>query len=194
MSHQPPLFLHLNNEVRGPFNWDQLRELAESGVIMPATESSLSGAGPWTAICEVGDYAEVFPQRTKLQFKATLFERVNQPSDLPVDLHALIAAANRGRPAPPAGSPPAATRPGNQVEDILRLNREHEKRAGLDQLKPMPPAPNRRRRDYLGLLVGGNLVILLGLYSLGGLALGGVLAVVFTLCLTWALYGIMDKY
>ena len=44
------------------------------------------------------------------------------------------------------------------------------------------------------LLIGGNLVILLTLYAIGGLALGGVVAAVFTLVITWALYGIMDKY
>jgi hypothetical protein len=194
MSHPPPLFLRLNNDVRGPFEWDRLCELAESGVITPATESSARGDGPWTAICDAGDYSGVFPQRAQLQFKARPFEEVNRSSYPPVDHHALIAAANRGRPASPAGVPPAAVQPGNEVEDILRLNREREKQAGLDQLKPAPPGPNRRRRDYLMLLIGGNLAIILGLYAIGGLALGGVVAVVYTLSITWALYGIMDKY
>jgi hypothetical protein len=194
MSHQPPLFLRLNNEVRGPFDWDRLRALAESGVITPATEASPSGAGPWTAIRDAGDYGGVFPERAQLQFKARSFERVNRASDPPVDHHALIAAANRGRPALPAGDPPAVARPTNEVEDILRLNREREKQAGLDQLKLMPPRPNRRRRDYLMLLIVGNLMLFLGLNAIGGLALGGVVAVVFTLGITWALYGVMDKY
>jgi hypothetical protein len=194
MSQLPPLFLRLNHEVRGPFEWDRLCELAESGVITPATESSPCGDGPWTAIRDAGDYHGVFPQRAQLQFKAKPFEEVNRSSHPPVDHHALIAAANRGRPAPPAGRPPVAAPSGNEVEDILRLNREREKQAGLDQLKPAPPGPNRRRRDYLMLLIGGNLVILLTLYAIGGLALGGVVAAVFTLVITWALYGIMDKY
>lgn len=194
MPPPPPLFLRLNNEVRGPFGWERLCELAESGVITAATEVSPRSDGPWTAIREAENYAGVFPQRAQFQFKGRPFAKLNRPSDPPVDHHALIAAANRGRPGPPAGAPPAAARPGNAVEDILRLNREHEKRAGLDQLKPQPPVPNRRRRDYLMLLIGGNLVILLGLNAVGGLALGGMLAVVFTLCLTWALYGVMDKY
>jgi hypothetical protein len=136
----------------------------------------------------------VFPQRAQLQFKAKPFEEVNRPSDPRVDHHALIAAANRGRPAPPAGRPLAAAQSGKEVEDILKLNREREKQAGLDQLKPAPPGPNRRRRDYLMLLIGGNLAIFLTLYAIGGLALGGVVAAVFTLVITWALYSIMDKY
>lgn len=194
MSHQPPLFLRLNNEVRGPFEWDRLCELAESGVITPATESSPGGNGPWTAIRDAGDYSGVFPLRAQFQFKARPFEAVNRPSDPPVDHPALIAAANRGRPASPASGPPAVARTTNEVEDILRLNREYEKRAGLDQLKPMPPVPNRRRRDYLMLLIVGNLVLFFGLNAIGGLALGGMVAAVFTLVITWAMYGVMDKY
>jgi hypothetical protein len=194
MSHPPPLFLRLNNEVRGPFDWDRLCELAESGVITPATDSSPRGDGPWTVIRDAGDYHGVFPLRAQLQFKARPFKAVNRPSDPPVDHHALIAAANRGRPAPPAGAPLVTAQSGNEVEDILRLNREREKQAGLDQLKPAPPGPNRRRRDYLMLLISGNLVLFFGLNAIGGLALGGVVAAVFTVGLTWAVYGIMDKY
>jgi hypothetical protein len=194
MSHPPPLFLRLNNEARGPFAWDRLCELAESGVITPATKASSNRVGPWTPISEAGDYAAVFPLRTQLQFKARPFEAVNRPSDPPVDHHALIAAANWGRPAPPTAAPPAAAQSGNEVEDILRLNREREKQAGLDQLKPAPPGSNRRRRDYLMLLISGNLVLFFGLNAIGGLALGGVVAAVFTVGLTWAVYGIMDKY
>ena len=100
MSHPPPLFLLLNDEVRGPFEWDRLCKLAESGVITPATDSSPRGDGPWTAIRDAGDYRGVFPLRAQLQFKARPFEAVNRPSDPPVDHHALIAAANRG----PAGT------------------------------------------------------------------------------------------
>jgi hypothetical protein len=194
MSHQPPLFLRLNNEVRGPFEWNRLRELAASGVITPATKASPSDAGPWTAIRDAGDYGGVFPQRAQLQFKARPFERVNRASDPPVDHHALIAAANRGRPAPAAGGPPAAAQSGNEVEDILRLNRERERQAGLDQLKPMPPVPNRRRRDYWMVLLGGNLVILLGLGAITGPVIAAMLAAFFTAGITWVMYGVMDKY
>jgi hypothetical protein len=174
-SHPPPLFLRLNNEIRGPFAWDRLCELAESGVITSATESSQSGIGPWTAIREAGDYAGVLPQRAQLQFKARPFEKVNQPSE------------------PPAGGPAAAP-PGNEVENILRLNREREKQAGLDQLRLAPPVPNRRRRDYLMLLIGGNLVIVLGVGAIAGPIIAAMLAAVFTVGVTWVLYGVMDKY
>jgi hypothetical protein len=193
MSHPPPLFLRLNNETRGPFAWDRLRELAESGVITPATEASLHADGPWTAITETGDYAGIFPQRVQLHFKARPFKKVNLPSESPVDHHALIAAANQGKPALPTGGQPAA-KPKNEVENILQLNREREKQAGLDELKPMPPRPNHRRRDYWIIIIGGNLAILLGLGSIAGLIITSMLAAFFTAGITWVMYGVMSRY
>ena len=76
--------------------------------------------------------------------------------------------------------------------EILRENARFQART--EKPVDLTSRSNRRRRDYLMLLIGGNLVIFLTLYAIGGLALGGVVAAVFTLVITWALYGILDKY
>jgi hypothetical protein len=194
MPNPPPLFLRLNLEIRGPFDWDRLHELAETGIITAATEVSPDRAGPWTPIGEAGDYARVFPPRIHYAFKTRPFQQVNRPADPPADHPVAIAATNEGRCAPAAGRPASTPPPPDDVERILRLNRECERRAGLDRLKPMLPVPNRRRRDYWMLLIGGNLVCLLALNAIGGLALAGVVAGVFTAGLTWLMYGAMDRY
>ena len=108
-------------------------------------------------------------------------------------LASTIAAANRTTSAESAAHPPPSPGPPNDVEHILRLNLQREQQAGLHALKPMPPVPNRRRRDFWMLLIGGNLVLFLGLNAIG-LALGGVVAAVFTAWITWVMYGIMDRY
>ncbi|MGA2445487.1 MAG: hypothetical protein ABSG50_08705 [Opitutaceae bacterium] len=194
MSHQPVLFLRLNNEVRGPFGKDQLRELAELWVITPATEVSESAAGPWTRIQEAAGCADVFRERPQYQFKAKEFAKLNLDTTPPVDHRDLIAAANRGRSTAPGFYPPAASKSPTTVEEVLKLNREREHAAGLDVLKPMPRVINRRRRDYLIVLIGGNLVFYFGLNAISGPAVGGLMAFFYTIGITWVMYGVMDKY
>jgi hypothetical protein len=194
MSHQPVLFLRLNNEVRGPFGKDQLRELAELWVITPATEVSESAAGPWTRIQEAAGCADVFRERTHYQFKAREFTRLNLDTTPPVDHRDLIAAANRGNSAAPGAPPSASPKPLNAIEEIIKLNRERDPQRGADGLKLMPPVKDRRRRDYWILLIGGNLVFFFGANALGGPAAGGIMVFMFTLGLTWVMYGVMDKY
>ena len=194
MSQQPVLFLRLNNEVRGPFGKDQLRELAELWVITPATEVSESSAGPWTRIQEVTGCADVFRERTQYQFKAKEFAKLNLDTTPPVDHRELIAAANRGKSTAPGFFPPASSKSPTTVEEVLKLNRERERQAGLDVLKPMPRAINRRRRDYWIVLIVGNLVFFFGLNAIGGPVVGGLMAFFFTIGITWVMYGVMDKY
>ena len=131
MSHPPALFLRLKNEVRGPFRKEQLRELAELWVITPATEASESAAGPWQKIQEAAGYADVFPERIQYQFKTKEFARLNLDTTPPVDHRDLIAAANRGRSTAPGFPPPASPQSPTTVEEVLKLNRKHERQAGL---------------------------------------------------------------
>ena len=72
--------------------------------------------------------------------------------------------------------------------------REREHAAGLDVLKPLPRVINRRRRDYLIVLIGGNLVFYFGLNAISGPAVGGLMAFFYTIGITWVMYGVMDKY
>lgn len=53
---------------------------------------------------------------------------------------------------------------------------------------------NRQRRDYWILIVGGNLVILLGLNAIAGLIIARMLAGFFSAGITWVMYGVMDRY
>ena len=86
----------------------------------------------------------------------------------------------------------------DDVLEILKINRDNERQAGLDQLPVLPPRPNRRRRDYWIMLAIVNgffaATMLLGrgyvpvvVYSLSGMVL-------FTAGITWILYGVMDRY
>ena len=119
-----PLFLRLTGEIRGPFGRKRLRELAETGVITPATEAAEQRDGPWQSVGDLPGGAELFPERARLQFKAREFERLNQNATPPVNHRVLVAAAQE-RKAPSAAT---AQRPGD-IEEILRLNREREKEA-----------------------------------------------------------------
>jgi hypothetical protein len=194
MSHPPALFLRLNNEVRGPFRKEQLRELAELWVITPATEASESAAGPWKKIQESAGYADVFPERTQYQFKAKEFAKLNVDTTPPVDHRDLIAAANRGSSTAPGFRPPASSQAPATVGEVLKLNREYERQAGLDVLKPMPPASKRRRNDYLMVMIGGNLFFFFVLNALSGPAVGALMVLFYTIGITWVMYGVMDKY
>jgi len=197
MTAWPVSFVRIDNEVRGPLTPDQLRELAEASTITPETEAATDAAGPWMRFCEIPDCIELFPERPQYKFKAALFEQVNRPDAPPVDHQDLIAAANRPPPSIPGRSPPPAAA-ANQVLEILKFNRECEKRAGLDQLSAQPPRSNRRLLDYWILFALGNgffgTALWLGwgnasvmVYSISGVAL-------FTGGLTWVMYGVMDRY
>ncbi len=197
MTVWPVSFVRIDQEVRGPFTPEQLRALAERGLITLETEAAAGAAGPWMKFCESQVGVDFFANRPGSEFKPEGFERVNQRGGTPVDHRELIAAANRP-PPPAAGSPaPPATTP-NQIFEILQLNREHEMRAGLHQLSVQPPRSNRRRFDYWILMAVGNgffgSTLCLGwsnapvmVYSISGM-------VIFTAGVTWVMYGVMDRY
>jgi hypothetical protein len=198
MSTPAALFVRIDDAVRGPFTPDQLRSLVEVGAITPETAAAADAAGPWAPLRELPAADGLFPKPVQFQFKARSFEPVNRAGETPVDHRALIAAANRPPAAAAAGpaSAPAATP--NEVFDLLRENRAREHAAGLDDLAPLPPRPNRRRCDFLILLIGGNLLFLTGfltaprnvvtvLFAFSG-------AVFYTASLVWVMYGVMSRY
>ncbi len=189
MPDSPPLFVRLHRETRGPFTLDQLRELAEAGVITPETAASAQAAGPWSPLRDLPDGGGLFRARPQFQFKARDFEAVNRPEAAPVDHRALIAAANQGRAPPPGGRPAASS---NEVVEILqentRLQLQHERPVDLT------PRPNRRRRDYLiAMTVVNGFFVASLLYGGGGIfALSGI--VICSAGITWIMFGVMDRY
>ena len=188
------LFVILDGAVRGPFDRDRLRQLAEDGVIGPATETAETATGPWRKFQEIPEVAGLLPRRRTFEFKAKTYENVNQAPAPAVDHRDLIVAANRSlRPDAIASPPPAeAPRPG-EVGEILQSNREREKQAGFDELKPMPRRRHRRFRDYLLLLILGNGLCVASIVA--GNAIFGVAGMVlFTAAITWVMFVVMDRY
>jgi hypothetical protein len=194
----PAYFVRLNDDIRGPFGWERLKELAETRVITPETEAAENRAGPWVKFMDIPGCSSLFPERIQFQFKAKSFEQVEPRSAPPVDHRELIAAANRQSPSPAGAGPPVSPRIPNELEEILRLNRAREQQAGLDQLKPLPRAPNRRRRDYLILMILFNGFFIWSLVSgrsnptVVTSSIAGI--VIFSAGLSWIMYGVMDRY
>ncbi len=189
MPDAPTFFVRLNGVTRGPFTPDQLRELAEVGVVTPQAVASAQAAGPWSRLQDLPGGAGLFRERPQFQFKPREFERANLPDAAPVDHRELIAAAGRGKRQPPADRPPPTA---NDVKELLRENT----RIQLQHEKPvdLTPRPNRRWRDFLiamtvvngffvaSLLFGGG-----GVFALSGIVIGSA-------GITWIMFGVMDRY
>ena len=191
MADPTPTYLLLAGDVRGPFTPDQLRLLAESGVIAPETVAAARREGPWSPMGARPDAAAIFPARREFQFKEADFERVNTATAR-LDHRDLIAAAQSG-PAK-AGEPPPPV-----PNDVLELVRETA-RLGAQYEPPvdLTPRPNRRRIDYLfgmiavnGLL--GTAIILSG-HNLIATLYAGSGMVVFSAGFTWLMYGVLRRY
>jgi len=193
MPSAPTIFLRLGNEVRGPFGRERLRELAASNVVTPATEAAETAGGPWIRLQELPEWTDIFPTRAHYRFKARQFVPVNRSDAPPVDHREMIGAAQRNDGVAPAAGP-ATPPPPNEIETILQQNRARQQQAGLDRLRAMPRAKYRRLRDYLIVVIGGNLVIFLSLNAFAGPAIGVMLAAFFTAGITWVMYGVMDRY
>jgi hypothetical protein len=164
MNSAPQLYIRVGAETRGPYDTGQLRELAEVGVVTPATESASALAGPWTPLGTAGNAPIVFPPRPELGFKEREVTRLNHDSTPPVELRAMIDFANR--PLSPAeaasveraraSAPPAGP---NEVERMVTDVNEKLKR-----LEPPPPPPPKWRPSSLQvlcalLLVSGNIAL-----------------------------------
>ena len=145
MESAPPFFVRVRDKSHGPFAADHLRELAAGGHIGPATEIASTADGPWARLETLPVAATLFPAGPRD------FERANQNSGPPIDLHEIIAAANRPpvalTPTANVPPPPPASAP-HDVRSLLQFNLAMEKRRGLHKLKPLFARPSRRRRDY----------------------------------------------
>ena len=192
MADPIPTYLLLAGDVRGPFSPDQLRLLAESGVIAPETAAAARREGPWSPMGARPDAAAIFPARREFQFKEPEFERVNAAAGPRLDQREQIAAARRD-PAKAGGPPPPAP------NDVLEIVRETA-RIGAQHEPPvdLTPRPNRRRLDYwlgmtavngilAGFIVLGHGNIIVTLYAGSGM-------VVFSAGFTWLMYGVLRRY
>lgn len=204
----------------GPFSLEQLRELAASNAITPATEVAAETAGPWARI-------ETLPLNTTL-FSAAAnrpnFHRANTNSSPPINLHDIIAAANRS--APTSSQPIAPSKPISAEHDVsalLQFNHEIEKKRGLFTLAPKVARKSRRGRDYRRLLFGvGALIFMIlsfeavlavSLQTMAArmpdqfwpilwqvlfhspiLAWGVAMFAFYAIALGWLMFGLMDDY
>jgi hypothetical protein len=177
------------------------------------------------------------PPRKFYGLKPKEFERVNaapapatpnvaadpgiaQAGSGPIDVKDLIRAGAGEGPA--LGWHKVANRD-NEVHSILRDNLARANAAGLNEVLPVTHKFRRRRRDYLVLMMGGNLfigvvyavemfigfqvqtlaakmpnefsnLVRYALHTPTSYAMALVGMVFFSGCLTWLMYGIMDDY
>ena len=139
------------------------------------------------------------PPRKNYGFKDRQFQRdnVRASTDAPMPT-AKELAIMAGPPKPGAKGPtgPKATDP-NDVFAVLEENRATERRLGKDEIV-VKKLKSKRRRDYLLLLVLGNLLIV-ALVALGGFnpismifGLAGI--IMLSLGATWIMWFVMDRY
>lgn len=69
----PRYFVRVEAEVRGPYDVDQLRQLAEVQVITPASDAARSRDGPWEKMATLADAVSIFPARAEIAFTAARF-------------------------------------------------------------------------------------------------------------------------
>ena len=153
---------------------------------------------------------EADPPRKHYGFKEREFKRDNAPASAapppPTAKELAIMSGQKisSAPKPPTGAkadlPAAALAKAgdpNDVFAVLQANRAVEQQAGLNEVE-IRTVKSRRRRDYVFLLIGGNLAIL-GAVALGGFNIMSVIfglsgLVMFNLGLTWVMWQVMGKY
>jgi len=117
---------------------------------------------------------------------------------IPVDHHALIAAANRpAQPRAKSGAQgTAGTRAANEVVEILRENARIQ--AQFEKPLDLTPRSNRRLVDYLILMILVNGFFIWRLLASQGdpttmvYSFSGI--ILFSVGITWVMYGVMDRY
>lgn len=142
---------------------------------------------------------ETEPPRKTYGFKERSFPRDNAPASqqppapTAQDLAKLAGPVTRQSAqaaGPKAGDP-------NDIQAALARNRAVEQRHGFDAVE-IREVKSRRRRDYLLLLVGGNVLIVGTVLLLGAnvvsvlFGFGGV--ILFSLSLTWIMWQVMGRY
>ena len=138
------------------------------------------------------------PPRKIYQFKDKEFERVNKslgvssadsadPNDVPIDIQDLYRSANAS-PVVKSDSVPVE----NEIHDILRENLAWDKAAGLHDIEFKPRRKSKRTKDYLMLVIGGNLLLTGGFFIMPVFAGAGF--VLYNVCLIWVMWVVMGDY
>ena len=139
------------------------------------------------------------PPRKIYQFKDKEFERVNKSlgvssadsadpnDDVPIDIQDLYRSANAS-PVVKSDSVPVE----NEIHDILRENLARDKAAGLHDIEFKPRRKSKRTKDYLMLVIGGNLLLTGGFFIMPVFAGAGF--VLYNVCLIWVMWVVMDDY
>jgi hypothetical protein len=165
----PRHFVRVHDEVRGPYDVAQLRDLAEAGVVTPDTPAASQLAGPWAALGGHPERDVIFPPRVELPLKPATLPAASDANAPRVILSDIIAAAVTGdrvlRPSHPpdlAAYQAAKTAgPLNEVQEMVRAVNEREA-----QFAPPPPPPpqrpllTRRAKTILVLALIGNSLLL----------------------------------
>lgn len=172
MPTAPRYFLMEAGERTGPHSLLVLRQKADVAALSPDTRVAPENEpNLWAPL---RDYqvlcSELIPERPHYTLGAHAIERVNDST----------------LPAAPS------------VQEILSSNLAHERRVEGHLLKAVPPRSNRRLRDYLGLVVAGNLFsalawVLLPAHPMVVVPLLGFV-VIYNVGLAWVLFGVMDRY
>ena len=142
------------------------------------------------------------PPRKFYRLKAAEFEAVNAPTDTPpadstpTNVRGHLRAAN----SPPASatSVPAAAKPANDVQALLRDEAARRRAAGGDVILPPPRRRSLRTRDFWLLLLTVNgffAFAAFGPYRNAMTFVYGVAGMIlFTISLVWVMWFVMDDY
>jgi len=143
---------------------------------------------------------EADPPRKVYGFKEREFKRAEAPTSEAAPMPTAKELAMMAGPVAQHGKAAAGTRKAddpNDVYAVLQENRAVENKKGLDEFE-IKKIKSRRRRDWLLLLICGNLAIL-GAVALAGFniisAIFGLAgAIMFSLSVTWIMWQVMNKY
>ena len=143
---------------------------------------------------------EADPPRKNYGFKEREFKRDNalasDAAPVPTAKELAMMAGPAAKHGQAAVGKQKADDP-NDVYAVLQGNRALEQKHGLDTVE-IKRVKSRRKRDFLLLIIGGNLAIL-GAVALGGFNIVSVIfglagVIVFSLGTTWIMWQVMSKY
>lgn len=164
MNPLPRYFVRVGEDVRGPYDVAQLRQLAEVDVITPAHEVAGAREGPWQPAGALAQQAEIFPPRTEHALKPTDFSVINDAATPAVDFRDIIEQAQVAgrvlRPSHPSDlaahfAKKAAAEP-NEIEAMVREVQARDAEFAPPLPPPPPWRPSRRLVLVVSLAIAGN--------------------------------------
>ena len=198
MSETPPgagIFVQMSDGMRGPFGRELVMQLVDGGAISQETLVADSEIGPWIPLGRHDIAGGLFPPKPVFVLKPAEIHRVNTTDSPPVDYHEIIRMANQGY----SGFQKSASGPAKPDNDVAALLQENVRaNAAKEPHLVLVPHKNQRRGDYLFLIGVGNglgVMLMIGFRHDPLLLLGvaGCMAI-YTACLTWFMWMIMDRY